>query len=413
MNQGNPSQEPLSLHIPEPAARPGDAPDFSKLNIPKAGSQPRPAVDAPAAQLRDCAYDMVRVLHESGDAVGEWNPQLDAATLRKGLRAMLLTRVFDERMIRAQRQGKTSFYIQCTGEEAVSVAQAYALDPADMLFPSYRQQGLLVAREWPLLDMMCQIYNNTGDRLKGRQLPIMYSVRDAGFFSISGNLGTQFPQAVGWAMASAYKHDTRIAASWVGEGTTAEGDFHHALTFAAVYRAPVVLNVVNNQWAISSYQGFAGGDETTFAARAVGYGLPGLRVDGNDFLAVYAVTRWAAQRARGNHGPTLIELFTYRAAAHSTSDDPSRYRPRQEAEKWPLGDPIERLKRHLIRLGEWTEEQHAALTAKLEQHVKDTQKEAELLGTLDTPPASPGTMFEDVFKEMPWHLRKQRQEAGY
>ncbi len=416
MNPSNPAeglQSPLSLHIPEPAARPGDAPDFSGLAIPKAGGQPRPAVDAPAAQLRDCAYDMVRVLDESGEAVGEWNPRLDPAILRQGLRAMLLTRLFDERMQRAQRQGKTSFYIKCTGEEAVSVAQAYALDPADMLFPSYRQQGLLVARDWPLLDLMCQIYNNTGDRLKGRQLPIMYSVREAGFFSISGNLGTQFPQAVGWAMASAYKHDTRIAATWVGEGTTAEGDFHHALTFAAVYRAPVVLNVVNNQWAISSYQGFAGGDETTFAARALGYGLPGLRVDGNDFLAVYAVTRWAAERARGNHGPTLIELFTYRAAAHSTSDDPSRYRPEHEADKWPLGDPIERLKQHLIRLGDWSEEQQAALTTELEDHVKATQKQAERLGTLDTPPASPGTMFEDVFKEMPWHLRKQQREAGY
>src|SRR5581483_3366025 len=202
---------------------------------------------------------------------------------------------------------------------------------------------------------------NTGDRLKGRQLPIMYSVKDAGFFSISGNLGTQFPQAVGWAMASAYKHDTRIAAAWVGDGTTAEGDFHHALTFAAVYRAPVVLNVVNTQWAISSYQAFAGGDETTFAARALGYGLPGLRVDGNDALAVYAATRWAAERARSNHGPTLIELFTYRGEAHSTSDDPARYRPADERAAWPLGDPIERLKGHLTQLGEWDEARHIML----------------------------------------------------
>ena len=407
------SKTPLSLHIPEPPARPGQPPDFSRLVIPAAGSQSRPAVDAPAAQLRDCAYDLVRVLDDAGDAVGEWNPHLDADTLRKGLRHMMLTRAFDERMLRAQRQGKTSFYIKSTGEEAVAVAQAYALDAKDMLFPSYRQQGLLVARDWPLVDMMCQIYNNTGDRLKGRQLPIMYSVRDVGFFSISGNLGTQFPQAVGWAMASAYKNDTRIAAAWVGDGTTAEGDFHHALTFAAVYRAPVVLNVVNNQWAISSYQAFAGGDETTFAARAVGYGLPGLRIDGNDFLAVYAATQWAAERARNNHGATLLELFTYRVAPHSTSDDPAKYRPENEAEKWPLGDPIQRLKQHLIRLGEWSEAQHEALATELDDTVKAAQKEAEALGTLGTQPASPRTMFEDVFKEMPWHLQKQRQEAGY
>jgi len=403
----------LSLHIPEPPARPGQPPDFSKLVIPKAGAQPRPPVDVPAAQLRDTPYDLIRVLDESGQAVGEWNPRLDAAVLRKGLRHMMLTRAFDERMLRAQRQGKTSFYIKSTGEEAVSVAQAYALDARDMLFPSYRQQGLLVARDWPIVDMMCQIYNNTGDRLKGRQLPIMYSVKDAGFFSISGNLGTQFPQAVGWAMASAYKHDTRIAAAWVGDGTTAEGDFHHALTFAAVYRAPVVLNVVNNQWAISSYQAFAGGDETTFAARALGYGLPGLRVDGNDFLAVYAATRWAAERARSNHGATLLELFTYRVAPHSTSDDPAKYRPENEAEKWPLGDPIERLKQHLIVAGEWSEERQVALEAEIDEQIRAAQREAEAKGTLGTPPASPRTMFEDVFKDMPWHLHRQRQEAGY
>ena len=180
-------------------------------------------------------------------------------------------------------------------------------------------------------------------------MPVLYSSRDASFFSISGNLGTQFPQAVGWAMASAYKGDRRIAAGWIGEGATAEPDFHHALTFAAVYRAPVILNVVNNQWAISSHQEIAGGEEATFAARAIGFGLACLRVDGNDFLAVYAATQWAAERARANHGATLIELFTYRAGSHSTSDDPTRYRPEDEAANWPLGDPIERLTRHLIR----------------------------------------------------------------
>ncbi len=213
--------------------------------------------------------------------------------------------------------------------------------------------------------MMYQIYSNAMDPLKGRQLPIMYSSKEYGFFSISGNLGTQFPQAVGWAMASAYKGDDRIAASWVGDGTTAEGDFHHALNFASVYRAPVILNVVNNQWAISSFSGIAGGDESTFAARAIGYGLPGLRVDGNDFLAVYAATRWAAERARSNLGATLIELYTYRVEGHSTSDDPSRYRPTDEAKAWPLGDPIERLKDHLIALGEWDEDRHQAAHAEL------------------------------------------------
>ncbi len=403
----------LRLHVPEPSARPGEEPDFSHIRVPPAGALPRPDIAAAESSLRGYADGLIRVLDEDQRAVGEWDPQLDAETLRRGLRAMMLTRAYDDRMLRIQRQGKTSFYMKSTGEEAVAVAQAFALDPDDMLFPSYRQQGLLIARGHSLVDMMCQVYNNTRDRLKGRQLPIMYSVREKGFFSISGNLGTQFPQAVGWAMASAMKGDTRIAASWVGEGTTAEADFHHALTFASVYQAPVILNVVNNQYAISSFQGFAGGEHATFAARAIGYGIPGLRVDGNDFLAVYAVTRWAAARARANHGPTLIELFTYRAAAHSTSDDPSAYRPQEESARWPLGDPVERLQQHLIGLGQWSEAQQQALARELDEQVKADLKEAERYGTLATAPASPKTMFEDVFKEMPPHLIKQRQEMGY
>jgi 2-oxoisovalerate dehydrogenase E1 component alpha subunit len=326
---------------------------------------------------------------------------------------MLLTRVFDDRMYRAQRQGKTSFYMKCLGEEAVAVAQALALDRDDMCFPTYRQQGLLIARDYPLLDMMNQIYSNERDPLKGRQLPIMYSSKAFGFFSISGNLGTQFSQAVGWAMASAYKNDDRIAAAWIGDGSTAEGDFHHALTFAAVYRAPVLLNVVNNQWAISSYHGIAGGERSTFASRAIGYGIPGLRVDGNDFLAVYAATQWAADRARMNLGPTVLELFTYRAEGHSTSDDPTRYRPVDEPGAWPLGDPVDRLTRHLIARGVWSEAEHKQLAEELLEHVKAIGKEAEKYGTLgNSVLPSVKTMFEDVYKEVPWHLRKQRQELG-
>ncbi|MDO9454038.1 MAG: 3-methyl-2-oxobutanoate dehydrogenase (2-methylpropanoyl-transferring) subunit alpha [Stagnimonas sp.] len=402
---------PLSLHIPEPKTRPGDLVDFSDIQIPAAGIVARPASDIDAAAMRDYAYALIRVLDDKGQAVGEWNPKLSADTLRLGLRHMVLTREFDERMMKLQRQGKTSFYIKCTGEEAIGVAQAMALDDKDMLFPSYRQQGLLVARGCPLVRLMNQIFSNTQDNLKGRQLPIMYSEPDYGFFSISGNLGTQYPQAVGWAMASAYSGDTRIAAGWVGDGSTAEGDFHYALTFASVYRAPVVLNVVNNQWAISTFQGMAGGEQATFAARAVGYGLPALRVDGNDFLAVYAATEWAAERARNNHGATLIELYTYRAAPHSSSDDPAAYRPAEEAKNWPLGEPIERLKKHLIAIGEWSEERHAALVTEMTERVMEQLKEASSHGTLGNPPPNdPGSMFEDVLKEVPGRLLIQREE---
>ena len=406
------NSRPLSLHIPEPPSRPGDEADFSHFEIPAAGVVARPDTAVAASEIRDMVHTLVRVLDDDGRAVGPWDPKLDADTLRQALRAMMLTRAFDERMYRQQRQGKTSFYMKCTGEEAVACAAAMAIDSDDMCFPTYRQQGLLVTRGYSMVDMMCQIYSNERDPLKGRQLPIMYSSKAAGFFSISGNLGTQVPQAVGWAMASAYSEDTRIAAAWTGEGATAEGDFHYAMTFATVYRAPVIINVVNNQWAISSYSGIAGGDEATFAARAIGYGMAGLRVDGNDFLAVYAATRWAAERARTNQGPTLIEHFTYRAEGHSTSDDPARYRPSEEAKRWPLGDPIERLKQHLVAIGEWDDERHAALGKELVEQVKAAGREAESYGTLSGENVvQADSMFEDVFKEVPWHLVEQRDQA--
>ena len=402
---------PLALHVPEPSYRPGDEADFSNIFIPPAGETRRPDSSAAAHEFRDMAYGLVRVLDDGGNAVGAWNPRLDPETVRTMLRNMARTRAFDDRMFRAQRQGKTSFYMKCLGEEAVSVAAAQALASDDMCFPSYRQQGVLIGRGCSLVDMMNQIYSNKGDRLKGRQLPIMYSFPEYSFFTISGNLTTQLPQAVGWAMASAIKGDTRIAAAWCGEGSTAEGDFHAAMTFATVYRASVIFNIVNNQWAISSFAGFAGGEATTFAARAVGYGIAGLRVDGNDALAVYAATLWAAERARSNAGPTLIEHFTYRTEGHSTSDDPSAYRSANEGSKWPLGDPIVRLKQHLIAIGEWDEDRHAAMDLEVANEVKTAQKEAEKNGILGHGLHQPfETMFEDVFEELPWHLKEQSQQ---
>jgi len=403
---------PLRLHVPEPRFRPGDAVDYSHLAIPPAGAQPRPDEACSPGETRPLCDDLIRVLDDEHRAVGPWDPRLDAETLRRILRAMALTRAFDDRMYRAQRQGKTSFYMKSIGEEAISVAAAFAFDRGDMAFPSYRQQGLLIARGYPLLEMANQIYSNRADKLKGRQLPIMYSARDFGIFTISGNLATQLPQAVGWAMASAIKGDTRIATAFVGEGSSAEGDFHAAMTFAAVYNAPVVLNVVNNQWAISSFSGFAGAERATFAARAEGYGVAGLRVDGNDVLAVHAAMRWAADRARGNAGPTLIEHFTYRAEGHSTSDDPSAYRSAQERSEWPLGDPIDRLMRHLIGLGEWSEEQQVAMDREVAEEVRAATKAAEKNGILGQGLHHPfHTMFEDVFEDIPWHLEEQAAQA--
>ena len=405
---------PLRLHVPEPSGRPGHDTDFSYLHLWPAGAAPRPPVDAPAAHTTELAYALVRVLDDDGHAVGPWAPTVTVELLRAGLVAMLKTRVYDARMLIAQRQKKMSFYMQSLGEEAIAVAHALALGAGDMCFPTYRQQGILIARGYPLVDMMCQLFSNVRDPLKGRQLPVMYSSRSHGFFSISGNLGTQTIQAVGWAMASAIKGDTRIATAFIGDGSTAEADFHNALTFAAVYRAPVILCVVNNQWAISSFQGIAGGEATTFAARGLGNGIASLRVDGNDFLAVYAVSQWAIERARRGLGPTLIEWVTYRAGAHSTSDDPTKYRPADDWGRFPLGDPVERLARHLTGLGAWSADEQASVQQALEAEVIAAQKEAEGYGTLATGPVpSPATMFDDVYKDVPAHLVRQRQQLGF
>jgi 2-oxoisovalerate dehydrogenase E1 component alpha subunit len=399
------------LHLPKVPARPGEQPDFSYVSVSAPGAVPRPEIQTRARDMLSLSVDLVRVLDDQGEAQGPWNPHLDPADLQVGLRHMLLTRTYDDRMQRTQRAGKISFYMRSLGEEAVSVAACMALKPGDMLFPSYRNQGLHICRGLPLVDMMCQLLSNTHDMCKGRQLPVMYHSRAGNLFSISGNLATQFPQAVGWAMAAAIKGEDHLAASWLGEGSSAEADFHQALLFASVYQAPAILNVVNNQWAISTFQGYAGGEQRSFAGRGPGYGMPGIRVDGNDFLAVYAVTQWAAERARTGHGPTLIELVTYRAAAHSTSDDPARYRAKDDAQHWPLGDPIERLKRHLIKLGQWSEARHEKLAQELEALVAASWKEATAYGTMNEGPRlNADLMFEDVFKEMPEHLKRQQAQ---
>jgi 2-oxoisovalerate dehydrogenase E1 component alpha subunit len=403
----------LSLHVPEPEVRPGDTPDFSRVVIPRAGTVERPPVDVDPKEIRDLAYSIIRVLDRDGEAVGPWAGTLTDEEVAAGLRHMMTLRAFDARMVTAQRQGKTSFYMQHMGEEAVSCAFRMALEDGDMNFPTYRQAGLLIAGGYPMVEMMNQIFSNEADPLKGRQLPVMYSAKEHGFFSISGNLGTQFVQAVGWAMASAIRNDHRIAAGWIGDGSTAESDFHAALVFASTYRAPVVLNIVNNQWAISTFQGIARGGSGTFAARGLGFGIPALRVDGNDYLAVHAVAKWAVERARKNLGPTLIEHVTYRVGAHSTSDDPSAYRPKTESDAWPLGDPVIRLKNHLIRRGVWSEERHRQAEAEIMDTVIAAQKEAEAHGTLHSGgKPSVRDMFEGVYAEMPPHLRRQRQKAG-
>jgi 2-oxoisovalerate dehydrogenase E1 component alpha subunit len=280
----------------------------------------------------------------------------------------------------------------------------------DMLFPSYRQPGLWLVRGMPPLAIMCQCLGNRFDHTKGRQMPVHYSWRAGNVVSISSPVGTQLPQAVGAAMAFAYRGQRHVVGTWVGDGTSAQGDFQHALVFASAYRPPCILHVVDNQWAISTHRSMTDGGRT-FASRGDAYSLPGLRVDGNDFLAVYAAEQWAIERARRGGGATLIELVTYRCDAHSTSDDPAQYRAEGEAQCWPGGDPVDRLRRYLVSIGEWSDELHERLNSALEQEIVATFEHAEAYGSLaESAQQPPATLFDDVYAVLPDHLQKQRDE---
>lgn len=396
--------------LPGPPHRPGEEPRFARFRQ-QPGDLERPDPLAPARELRRHATGLVRVLNDDGTrAAGSWQPDLDPDRLRRGLEWMLRVRIMDERLMKMQRQGRLSFYLLTAGEEAVAVAAGLPYAPEDMLFPTYRMAGIFLVRGMPMLDVMCQCIGNARDISKGRQMPVHYGWRAGNMVSISSPVGTQYPQAVGAAMAAAYRGEQQVVGAWMGDGTTAQGDFHYGLNFASVYKPPVVLQVVNNQWAISTHRNLAGGGQT-FAARAEGYGLPGIRVDGNDFLAVYAVTDWAVQRARRGGGPTLIELLTYRCGAHSSSDDPNLYRPTDEGRIWPGGDPLLRLSNYLKSTAGWSDAEQERMVQRLESEVVATFKQAESYGKHGQEglhAAEP--LFGDVYREPPKHLQQQIDE---
>jgi len=398
------------MTVPSAPNRPGDKADFG--NWPwKPGDLERPdPAKCSADDTVPHAHGLVRVLGDDNKASGAWNPNLSTDQLREGLEHMVRLRIFDDRMMKMQRTGKLSFYMRSLGEEGIAIAQTMALETQDWVFPTYRQPGAQFVRGRDMVSMICHCIGNVKDNINGRQMPVHYSYREGRFISVSSPVGTQFSQAVGVAMASQYKELDEVTITWIGDGASAEGDYHYALNFAGVYKAPVILNVVNNQWAISTHANIAtGGDE--FASRGLPYGLPSFRVDGNDFLALYAVTRWARERAANGAGATHIEVLTYRAGAHSSSDDPSRYRPEDEHTKWPGGDPVDRLRDHLIEIGEWSEEQHDELNERIDEEVMGAYKEAVKCGDLANGPyPSADTIFTEVYEEMPWHVKEQHDE---
>ncbi len=346
--------------------------------------------------------ELFQILREDGTASPAIEPDLDDATLIRAYEGMLTIRTIDDRMLKLQRQGRIAFYGAATGQEAAVVGSALALRPDDWVFPALREVGVALLRGYRLQDLANQLFGNCEDILKGRQMPCHYSDRRVRHVAWSSCIGTQLPQAVGAAMAARQMRDPVVVIAYLGDGATSEADFHVAMNFAGVFRAPVVFFCQNNQWAISVP--FHRQTATpSIAIKAVAYGFEGIRVDGNDVLAVYTVTRYAVEKARRGEGPTLIEAVTYRIGAHSTSDDPSRYRDETEVETWRRKDPIARFRRYLEHKGLLDPEREQTIITRIQQEVMRVIAHAE---QQPMPPLS--SMFEDVYAQSPWHLIEQQ-----
>ncbi len=349
----------------------------------------------------DPVFGLRRVLDDEGRATVDVG--LDDAALMKMYRELRRLRLLDEKMLLVQRQGRIGFYGEVKGQEATPIAAGFALDAGDWVFPGLREGAVMLVRGFPLATYLAQCWGNSLDVQKGRQMPSHFSGRAVNQVAWSSCIGPQVPQAVGAAMAMRARRAGTIAVGFCGDGATSEPDFHNAMTFAARFKAPVVIVCQNNHWAIS-VPSRAQTAAPTFASKAVAYGIPGARVDGNDALAVYAVLREAAARARSGGGATFIESVTYRMGAHSSSDDPTRYRSNDEVAAWARRDPVERFRRFMAGRGLVTDATDAALLDELAQEINAAIAEAERHGA----PARE-EIFDDVYETAPWNLREQRE----
>ena len=335
-------------------------------------------------------------LHEQAE-----KPDITRETATRMLDVMQFIRILDERMVGAQRQGRISFYLASTGEEAAAVASAAALSDNDMIMSQYREQGALAWRGYTTEQFMNQMFSNEKDPNKGRQMPIHYGDKALNFMTISSPLGTQIPQASGYAYGQKMAGKEAITICYFGEGAASEGDFHAGLNMAAVLHCPVIFFCRNNGYAISTpaEEQFAGDG---IASRGIGYGVKTIRVDGNDPLAIYSATQQARSIALKESCPVLIEAMTYRLAAHSTSDDPSGYRSKNEEEKWRLKDPI-------LRLSKWLEAQGWLDTDAFEKQKSETrEKVLAALKEAEKVPVNPiDDLVTDVLDHVPWHLKDQ------
>jgi pyruvate dehydrogenase E1 component alpha subunit len=362
-----------------------------------------PALESeqPAA---DPALGLLSVIRDDGRTDTAVDPFLGPELLLSIYREMRRVRLLDNRMVQLQRQGRIGFYGTCTGQEAVPIGTAFATERSDWIFPALRESAIMLARGFPLTRYLAQVFGNSADILRGRQMPSHMSAREVNQVSWSSCIGPQIPHAVGAAMAAKLRADRTVSIGFMGDGATSEPDFHAAINFAAVFRAPCVLICQNNHWSISVPSSRQTASKT-IAIKARAYGVPGVRVDGNDVLAVFRAVSDAVNAARSGQGPTFIECVTYRIGAHSTSDDPTRYRSDEEVQRWAKRDPIDKLRRHLVYLGVLGDELDRTLEQEIEAEISAAIAQVEKLG----PPARE-TLFDDVYATPPWHIQEQRDE---
>jgi pyruvate dehydrogenase E1 component alpha subunit len=335
------------------------------------------------------------ILDADGRVDPALEPEIPPDDLRRLYRTFLVARRFDERMLRLQRQGRIGTYLSARGHEAAVLGSVSALRPTDWLVPVWREWAAYLWRGWPLENLVLLYAGITDGMRVPDGLPDL---------PVCVPMGTHVPHAVGVAYAARYKKADSVTLCYFGDGASSEGITQESLNLAGVLGAPVVFVCVNNQWAISiprARQTRAG----TIAQKAVAYGFPGIQVDGNDLLAVYAGTREAVERARAGGGPTLVEAVTYRLGAHSTADDPTRYRPESEVEAWEAKEPLPRFRRYLEARGLVDEPLHARLEAEADAEVRAAVERAEArIGE-----ARPAEMFEHVYAERPAEVEAQRR----
>lgn len=353
----------------------------------------------PSRQIPTLSY-----LNAQGELSPDCTHHIPDEELVRGYTIMVTARYIDERMVTLQRQGLISFALSALGEEAAVVGSVAALHLEDWLYPQYREGASLYWRGGSIQEAIHHMFCNGKDPLLGRQMPNHFGSKALNIVPVSSPIASQIPHAAGCAYGMKLEGTKSVAVAYFGEGATSEGDFHAGLNFAAVRKAPCIFFCRNNGYAISTpakYQFASDG----IAPKGEGYGMPAFRCDGNDYFAVHHTMSQARKICMEQGGPVLVEAMSYRLGAHSTSDDPTAYRTREEEEKWREKCPINRLRLYLEKVALWSGKQEEQLQASLKKEVGEAIQQAKAEGP---PPLH--TLVEDVYTQVPQHLKEQLEE---